>query len=399
MFESIDPAPLDPILGLNEAFGSDPRANKINLTVGQYQDSEGTTPILESVARAQHKRLEIESTKAYLGIAGLPEYAQCVQELVFGPDHEVIAQGRAATSQAPGGTGALRVAADFAKSVRPTARIWLSRPTWANHANVFTAAGLETVEYPYFDAQTNGLDLDAMLTGLKGIRAGDLVLLHGCCHNPTGIDPGPDDWDQIANAIYDRDGLPLVDFAYQGFAESIGGDAAGLRSLCRPGKELIVCSSFSKNFGLYRERAGALTVVASDAQTVQTVQSRIKQCIRANYSNPPAHGAAIVSTVLQDAALKSLWESEVQTMRERINQMRHLFVDTLASQGVDRDFSFITGQRGMFSFSGLSPQQVDQLREEHAIYVVRSGRINVAGMSPTNMDPLCSAIAQVLAAS
>ena len=396
MFDHVENAPPDAILGLAESFARDPNPDKINLSVGVYQDETGQTPMLESVQEAEQRVVSQPSGMGYLGITGTPQYAGAVQKLILGSDHEVIASGRGATSHTPGGTGALRVAADLIKRVFPKARIWFSQPTWPNHPNVFQAAGLETKSYPYFEAESNGLAFDAMLKALQDIPAGDVVLLHGCCHNPTGIDPNPQQWSQIADVIHDRGLLPLLDFAYQGLAAGIREDAASLHALSRPGAELMVCSSFSKNFSLYRQRVGALTIVAGDRAKVDAVQSQVKVCIRANYSNPPSHGAAIVTTILSDDQLKSLWERDVRQIRNRINDMRKLLIERLVAQGVHRDFSYMTRQRGMFSFSGLTPEQVDTLRETNSIYIVRSGRINVAGITEKNVDSLCSAIAAVL---
>ncbi len=396
MFQSIQAAPRDAILGLTEAFREDPNPQKINLSVGVYQDDTGKTPVLESVRRAAGLVLERLETKAYLPIPGSPAYAAAVQRLMFGPGHEAIDSGRAATSHTPGGTGALRVAADLIHRQLPQATVWLTQPTWPNHPQVFAAADVPIKSFPYFDAATNSLALDEMLTAIAQMPAGDVILLHGCCHNPTGIDPTADEWEEIASAVYDRGLLPLVDFAYQGFADGLEEDAVGLRTLCRPGAELLVCNSFSKNFGLYRERVGAMTVVAADRQTADTVQSQVKACVRANYSNPPAHGGELVTTVLEDAELSALWRTEVTQMRDRINGVRQLLVEKLAEKGVPGDYSFITQQRGMFSFSGLTPEQVDTLREKYSIYIVGSGRINVAGITTANVDRLCEAIADVV---
>jgi len=396
MFDSLQPAPPDAILGLTEAFKQDSNPDKINLSVGVYQDADGRTPILECVKQAERRLVEDESTKSYLPITGSPEYARLVQGLVFGGDHEIVTGGRAVTLHTPGGTGALRVAADFVKTSFPAAAIWCSTPTWPNHHGVFKAAGLSVETYPYFDKQGNRLDADAMLDTLRKIPAGDVVCLHGCCHNPSGIDPTADQWRQIADVVYERGLLPLVDFAYQGLGDGFQVDAAGLHELCRPGKELLVANSFSKNFGLYRERTGALTAVAANADVAQIAVSRLKVNVRTNYSNPPAHGGAIVATVLADAELKQQWEQEVAVMRERINGMRQLFADTMRAKGSATDFGFITRQRGMFSFSGLTPVQVDELRTKFSIYVVGSGRVNVAGMTENNMDRLCDAVMAVL---
>jgi aspartate aminotransferase len=397
MFDSLPLAPPDAILGLTEAFKQDPNPNKINLSVGVYKDEQGDTPILDCVKEAERRLLANEKSKGYLSIEGHPQYASRVQELLFGSSHEVLTSRRAVTAQTPGGTGSLRVAADFLKKHFPLARVWLSGPTWANHPAVFKAAGQEVEVYPYIDNEGRGLDFRAMLYALKQIPTGDVVLLHACCHNPSGVDPTADQWKQIAAAIHERGVLPLVDFAYQGFGDGLVEDAQGLRALVQPGKELLVCSSFSKNFGLYGERVGALTVVAADPEAAQRALSQVRISIRTNYSNPPTHGAAIVATVLGDAALRSQWEQELATMRDRIHQMRRLFVDTMRRKAPQRDFSFLIDQKGMFSFSGLTNLQVDELRSKHAVYVVgNGGRINVAGMTRENMEPLCTAIAAVL---
>jgi aspartate/tyrosine/aromatic aminotransferase len=315
---------------------------------------------------------------------------------MFGKGHEVESSGRAATSHTPGGTGALRVAADFIHQQLPKATVWLTQPTWPNHPQIFAAAGVPTKSFPYFDAKTNSLAFDEAIAAIQKMPAGDVIMLHGCCHNPTGIDPTPAQWNKLADEVHSRGILPLLDFAYQGFAEGIDEDAIGLKTFARPGAELIVCSSFSKNFGLYCERVGALTIVAKDKPTAETVQSQVKVCIRSNYSNPPAHGAELVTTVLGDAELRKLWTQEVAQMRSRINGMRELLVKTLQAKGVPGDYSFITRQRGMFSFSGLTPPQVEALKQKYAIYIVGSGRINVAGITEQNVGPLCEAIANVV---
>lgn len=396
MFEAIKAAPRDAILGITESFREDPNPKKINLSVGVYQDNSGKTPILDSIHRAGKLVLERQKSMSYLPIDGSRAYASAVQRLMFGEGHEVEKSGRAATSHTPGGTGALRVAADFIHQQMPSATVWLTQPTWPNHPQIFAAAGVQTKSFPYFDPKTNSLAFDECLAAIKKIPAGDVIMLHGCCHNPTGIDPTPEQWKGLADDIYSRGILPLLDFAYQGFADGIDEDAAGLRALARPGAELIVCSSFSKNFGLYCERVGALTIVAKDKAGADTVQSQVKVCIRSNYSNPPAHGAELVTTILSDPELRKDWEQEVAGMRERINGMRKLLVKTLKEKGVPGDYSFITRQRGMFSFSGLTPEQVEALKSKFAIYIVGSGRINVAGITDSNVGPLCDAIAAVV---
>ncbi|MCE2439295.1 MAG: aspartate/tyrosine/aromatic aminotransferase [Candidatus Latescibacteria bacterium] len=396
MFETLEVAPADPILGLTAAYNQDTNPDRINLGVGVYKDGDGNTPVFNSVQRAEARILDRQNTKDYLPISGAPEYAAAVQALLFGPEHEVVTGKRAATFHAPGGTGGLRVAGDFVHKLFPQARICLSEPTWANHPNIYKHAGVAVETYPYFRKETNDLDFAAMRDALNSVPEGDIVLLHGCCHNPTGIDPTPEQWAQIAEVAGARGWIPLVDFAYHGLGDGLEQDRRGLLAFCRTGAELMVSSSFSKNFGLYNERVGALTLVASSPEAAGALMSQVMICIRANYSNPPAHGAAIVTEVLNDSGLRQQWEGEVTEMRNRINSMRALFVDTLERKGVRRDFSFIARQRGMFSFSGLTGQQVDALREENAIYMVGSGRINVAGITEANIDYLCESIAAVL---
>ncbi|MBN1810666.1 MAG: aspartate/tyrosine/aromatic aminotransferase [Anaerolineae bacterium] len=396
MFETLEKAPPDAIFGLKEAYKKDSNPNKVDLTIGVYQDDAGTTPIFRTVKLAEARLLEEETDKSYLSIDGSPEYAAAVQELVFGAGHEVIASKRAATAQTPGGTAALRVGAEFIKRIKPDARIWLSDPTWPNHPQIFGAAGLIIEQYPYFDSTANGLAFDEMLATLEQIPEGDVVLLHGCCHNPTGADPTPEQWAQIADVIEKRGLLPFVDFAYQGLGDGLREDATGILTLCRPGSEMLICNSFSKNFGLYSERAGALTVVAPSEAAAGAALSHVKKCIRANYSNPPSHGASIIITVVNDPQLRAQWEEEVRGMCGRINRTRRLFAKTLAAKGVARDFSFIEQQRGIFSYTGLTKEQAQTLREKHSVYILDSGRINVAGMNENNIDAVCQAIADVL---
>ncbi|MAT73031.1 MAG: aromatic amino acid aminotransferase [Planctomycetaceae bacterium] len=396
MFDQVAAAPPDPILGLTAAFRADERPEKINLSVGVYQDETGKTPLLECVRQAEQRLAEAAGTKSYLPISGLADYTAAVAELALGGDHEAIAGKRIAAAQTPGGTGGLRVAADLIHAVLPDATIWLSEPTWPNHPNIFAAAGVPMKTYPYFDAAGDRLDIEGMLAAIGDMPSGDVLLLHGCCHNPTGVDPTPKQWRQIGDAAAAAGVLPLLDFAYQGFADGITEDAVGLRELCRPGAELLVCSSFSKNFSLYRERVGALMAIAPTAEAACAVQSQLNKVIRCNYSNPPAHGAEIVNTILRDAALRQQWEGEVATMRDRINGMRHALVDALAAAGVPGDYSFMTQQRGMFSFSGLTKDQVNRLKEEFAIYIVGSGRINVAGLTPSNVERVAECIGKVV---
>lgn len=396
MFEKITAAPADPILGLTDIFRADDRPHKINLGIGVYKDETGKTPVLTSVKKAEQYLLENEVTKNYLGIDGLPVFASCTQELLFGADSAIIADKRARTAQTPGGTGGLRIAADFIAHQTNAKRVWVSNPSWPNHKNIFAAAGLEVVEYTYYDAANHALDFDGLLKSLSAAQAGDVVLFHGCCHNPTGIDPTEAQWSQLAELSVAKGWLPLFDFAYQGFAKGLEEDAQGLRIFAAKHQELIVCSSYSKNFGLYNERVGACTIVAASSDVADIAFSQVKAVIRANYSNPPAHGASVVATILSNAALRAIWEQELTDMRQRIHRMRQLFVNTLQEKGAKQDFSFIINQNGMFSFSGLTKEQVLRLRNEFAVYAVNSGRVNVAGMTPDNMAPLCEAIVAVL---
>jgi Aspartate/tyrosine/aromatic aminotransferase len=396
MFEKVTAAPADPILGLTEEFRKDTRSHKINLGVGIYKNEAGDTPILNSVKKAEKILLETEKSKNYLTIEGSAEYGQLVQQLLFGAEHEIVTSQRAKTAQAPGGTGALRIGAEFLSRQKLCRKVWISNPTWVNHFQVFGAAGLETCEYRYYDAQIRGLNFEAMLASLAEAAPGDIVLLHGCCHNPTGIDPSEDQWEALATFCAERKLLPFFDFAYQGFARGVDEDAAGLRIFARHNREMLVASSFSKNFGLYNERVGAITLVTDSADVANVAFSQVKGTIRANYSNPPAHGASVVTTVLKDPALKAEWIAEVKEMRDRIWEMRELFVAKLKAQGVKQDFSFMTEQNGMFSFSGLDKAQVARLKDEFAVYIVGSGRISVAGITRNNIDAICAAIAGVL---
>lgn len=396
MFEKVVAAPADPILGLTEEFKNDPRTDKINLGVGIYKNEAGETPVLATVKKAEAALLESEKTKSYLTIEGTAEYGLAVQKLLFGEQADIISDQRAKTAQAPGGTGALRVAGEFIKRQLGDVKVWISNPTWANHHGVFGAAGLETTEYTYYNAEKKDKDFPAMLADLEQASTGDVVLLHGCCHNPTGIDPTLEEWEILAKLVAEKGLLPLFDFAYQGFAKGVEEDAAGLRIFAQYNPEILVASSFSKNFGLYNERVGAFTLVAASAEVANTAFSQVKAIIRSIYSNPPAHGAAVVTYILQNPALRAEWEAEVAEMRERIQEMRELFVTRLQEIGVNADFSFIERQNGMFSFSGLNKQQVQRLKEEFGIYIVGSGRISVAGMTKNNMSPLCEGIKVVL---
>ncbi len=399
MFEHVQPAPPDPILGLTDAYRADANPRKVNLAVGVYKDAAGHTPVLASVKQAERRLVETQATKTYLPIEGSAEYGRLVQQMLFGPGHSVLAHERCRTANTPGGTGALRVAADYLAQNHPDASIWLSNPTWANHGGIFSDAGVTTRFYDYLDAETNSLAFDALMSEVEGMAAGDVMLLHGCCHNPTGVDPTPEQWQTLARTLARRGIIPLVDFAYQGFGEGIEEDALGLRTLAAACDELLACSSFSKNFGLYRERVGALTVVAGSSATAESVISRVKQAIRRNYSNPPAHGAEVVAMILGDEALKAQWEAEVADMRQRIHRMRTAFAAGLDERGVrltSLGNAFVARQKGMFTMSGLSKDHVAALRSGHGIYIVGSGRISVAGMTEANLPALCDAIADVM---
>ena len=396
MFEKIQAAPADPILGLGESFKAEIRDNKINLGIGVYKDANGLTPIVKAVKTAEKRLLETENSKNYLTIDGVAAYNQFTQELLFGANSEILSSKRAKTAQSLGGTGALRVAAEFIKRQTNAQNVWISSPTWPNHNAIFNAVGITIRNYRYYNEETHALDWDNMLADLSHADAGDVVLLHGCCHNPTGIDPTPAQWKQLAELSVKNGWLPLFDFAYQGLANGLEEDAQGLRAFAANHKELLIASSYSKNFGLYNERVGAFTIVAADQVTAETAFSQVKSIIRTLYSNPSSHGAHAVALVLGDAELKADWINELAGMRDRIKTMRQRFVDLLKEYGAEQDFSFIIEQNGMFSFSGLSPEQVDRLKDEFAIYAVRSGRINVAGITEDNIRYLCESIVKVL---
>ncbi len=397
MFDAILAAPPDSILGLTEAWKQDPNPLKVNLGVGVYKDAAGNTPILASVKAAEAAILHSATTKSYMPISGAPEYGSCVRELIFGSAHEIIQAGRARTAHTPGGTAALRAGADFLKKVVPAATVWMSAPTWANHKGVFAAAGFASKDYPYYDAANRDLDFPRMQEALEAIPAGDIVLLHACCHNPSGVDLDAEQWRTVAAIAGRRGWLPFLDFAYQGYGDGLEQDRAGVLALAAACPEFIVASSFSKNFGLYQDRTGALTLVAGSAAAADRAFSHVELAIRVNYSNPPAHGGLIVSRILSDAALRDQWLAELTAMREHIAATRRQFVAALASHEVPGDFSFIARQKGMFSFSGLGDVQVKFLRDARSIYIVGGGRINVAGITSHNLDYLCTSIREALA--
>ena len=396
MLESFMMAPLDPILGLTEIFMADTRPEKINLGVGVFKDATGVTPMLKSVKRAESLLLERELSKDYLAIAGSQEFDAHVNRLLLGRDCPLLQNSRVLTAQTPGGTAALRIAAELVRRLNPKTRVWISDPTWANHCNIFNAAGLKIKTYPYYDFKAKKLNFQKMCKALATAQTGDMVLLHACCHNPSGMDPNPEQWQELAEIATARRFLTLFDFAYQGFGKGLDEDAFALRCFAKAGCEFLAASSYSKNFELYNERVGALTVVAATPDAAARTFSQTKAVIRANYSNPPSHGAAVVSAILNDPELTSLWKTELAEMRSRINDMRRQFAEGMARTGCGVDFSFITQQLGMFSFLGISREQVLELREKHAIYLVESSRANVAGITPGNIGRVCAAIAEVI---
>jgi aspartate/tyrosine/aromatic aminotransferase len=393
------PAPPDPILGLAEAFRNDTREGKINLSSGVFVDGTGKTPVLDTVIEAERRLAAAAGTKLYRPIDGEQAYRDLVRDLVLGTDHEAATSGRALATQTPGGTGGLRVAADLLRQTGSGETLWMSEPTWPNHPQLFHAAGFKIRTYPYTDATGRRIDEAAMLGALDQASPGDIVLLHGACHNPTGVDPSPDLWRKIGDLVEDRRLLPLVDLAYQGFGDGLLEDAAGLLELVRPGAELLVSTSFSKTFSLYSERVGAMLLIARSAADAAAMQSHVKIAIRVNYSNPPAHGADIVRTVLADTELRPRWEQELAAMRGRIKDNRRALVAALEARSIPGDWAGIATQRGMFALLGLTTHQVARLRDEHGVYVVGKGRINVAGFTSANLDPFADALAAVIASS
>jgi len=394
-FSKVTLAPADPILGLTEAFQADPNPKKVNLGVGVYQDGTGKVPVLSVVREAERRWYEKEESKSYLPIDGVPAYRKEVQELLFGKDSELVAQGRVVTAQALGGTGALKVGADFLRRFLPGAEVYISAPSWENHRALFESAGFVVKEYPYYAPQSHGLDFAAMRAGLASLPAESVVLLHACCHNPTGVDLDAAQWEEVVEVVRERALVPFVDFAYQGFGDGIDEDAVAVRAFARSGLPFVVSSSFSKSFSLYRERVGAISFVTAGADETKRVTSQLKRVIRTNYSNPSSHGGQVVALVLSDAELRGKWETELAEMRTRIKRMRSLFVERLRARG-SRDFSFIEQQRGMFSYSGLDVERVHRLRAEFGLYIVDSGRICVAAMNENNLDYITDSIAKVL---
>lgn len=396
LFSAVQLAPRDPILGLNEAFNADARPTKVNLGVGVYTNEEGKIPLLRAVREAELARVEAGLPRGYLPIDGIAAYDLAVQKLLLGSDSPLIAAGRVVTAQALGGTGALKIGADFLRTLNPKAKVAISDPSWENHRALFEAAGFEVVAYPYYEAKTNGVNFEGMLSALNGYEPGTIVVLHACCHNPTGVDLTEAQWKQIVDVVKARNLVQFLDIAYQGFGENIEADAAAVRLFAAAEMNAFVSSSFSKSFSLYGERVGALTILTSSKDEAARVLSQLKRVIRTNYSNPSTHGAAVVSAVLASPELNASWVQELGEMRDRIRAMRNGLVERLKASGVDRDFSFINAQRGMFSYSGLTSAQVDRLREEFGIYAVSTGRICVAALNTSNLDVVANAIAAVL---
>ena len=394
LFAAVEMAPRDPILGLNEQFNADPNPNKVNLGVGVYFNDEGKLPVLRCVAEAEKQMLS--KAKGYLPIDGIAAYDKAVQGLVFGAGHEAVTSGRVATVQAVGGTGALKLGADFLKRLSPNATVLISDPSWENHRALFTNAGFTVGTYPYYDAAIRGVRFEAMLAALKAAAPGTIVVLHACCHNPTGADITPAQWEQVAEAVKAGGLVPFLDMAYQGFGNGIAEDGAAVQVFMRAGTPLFVSTSFSKSFSLYGERVGALSVVCGSAEEQSRVLSQLKIVIRTNYSNPPTFGAQVVASVLTTPALRAMWEDELGEMRQRIKATREALVGRLRALGVTRELGFITQQMGMFSYSGLAKEQMQRLRSEFGVYGVDSGRICVAAINSRNIDAVASALAEVM---
>jgi aromatic-amino-acid transaminase len=396
LFAAVEMAPRDPILGLNEQFNADPNPAKVNLGVGVYFDDAGKLPVLACVAAAEKQLLESPKAKGYLPIDGIAAYDKAVQGLVFGAGSEAVTSGRVATVQALGGTGGLKLGADFLKRLRPEALVLISDPSWENHRALFSNAGFRVETYPYYDAATRGIRFSELLATLQAAAAGTVVVLHACCHNPTGCDLSPAQWQQIATACAERGLVPFLDMAYQGFGSGIAEDGAAVQCFLATGQQFFVSTSFSKSFSLYGERVGALSVVCADKDECGRVLSQLKIVIRTNYSNPPTFGAQVVATVLNTPALRTMWEEELAGMRERIKAMRHALVQQLQAAGVQGDLSYITTQVGMFSYSGLSKEQMQRLRSDFGVYGVDSGRICVAALNSGNIAAVASALARVM---
>ncbi|TFZ08522.1 amino acid aminotransferase [Ramlibacter humi] len=398
LFQSVEMAPRDPILGLNEQFNADTNPQKVNLGVGVYYDDNGKLPLLECVQKAEKQMMEAPKARGYLPIDGIAAYDQAVRGLVFGADSEPVKSNRVATVQALGGTGGLKIGADFLHLVSPKSKVLISDPSWENHRALFSQAGFTVEAYPYYSAAKRGVDFDGMLTALNLAPEGTIVVLHACCHNPTGYDITPAQWDQVIAAVKSRKLVPFLDMAYQGFGQGIAEDGAVIGKFVASGQDFFVSTSFSKSFSLYGERVGALSVVCKDKDEAGRVLSQLKIMIRTNYSNPPTHGATVVTTVLTTPELRALWEKELAGMRVRIKQMREALVRKLKAAGVKEDMSFISQQIGMFSYSGLTKDQMVRLRSEFGVYGTDTGRMCVAALNSKNIDHVCASVAKVLSA-
>ena len=396
MFENLKPVAIDPILGLMIAFKADNRAEKIDLGVGVYQDDRGRTPVMASVKEAESRLMELETTKSYQGMAGDPDYNQRMMELLLGKDHNILSTGRVKSIQAPGGSGALRVGAEVIRRARPESKLWVGMPTWPNHIPLLGSAGFDIKQYPYYDVDARQVDTDKMMEALRQVPVGDLVLLHGCCHNPTGADLTNEQWDSIADLALERGFIPFIDTAYQGLGNGLDEDAYGMRMMAERLPEVIIASSCSKNFGLYRERTGSITFIAETSEQADIVVSQAMSTARSIYSMPPAHGALLVSMVLGDPQLRSQWEAELEEVRLRIKSMRNLLCDSLENNAAGMDFSHIKRQNGMFSFLGITTPQLERLRTEFGIYIVSSTRINLAGVNSNNIEYLTQSLLTVL---
>ena len=396
IFSAVEMAPRDPILGLNEAFNADSRTTKVNLGVGVYFDDNGKIPLLNAVKVAEKARLEAMPSRGYQPIDGFAAYNQAVQVMLFGKESPLLAEGKVVTAQALGGTGALKVGADYLKRLLPGATVYISDPSWENHRAIFENAGFTVDSYPYYDAATRGVDFSAMKSCLNTLPSGSIIVLHACCHNPTGADLSEAQWREIIEVIQARGLVPFIDMAYQGFADGIAEDALALNLFVASGLQFFVSTSYSKSFSLYGERVGALSVVTASKDESARVLSQIKRVIRSNYSNPPTHGGAIVAAVLASPELRQMWEAELVVMRERIKTMRSSLADKLKAKGVAQDFSFVIKQRGMFSYTGLSAEQVARMQSEFGVYAVNTGRVCIAALNTKNIDYVTGAIAAVL---
>lgn len=396
LFSAVELAPRDPILGLNEAFNADPRTDKVNLGVGVYCNEEGRIPLLRAVIEAETRRAAQHASRGYLPIDGIATYDQAVQTLLFGADSPLLRDGRVVTVQAVGGTGALKIGADFLKRLAPGATVAISDPSWENHRALFETAGFPVQNYRYYDAASHDVDRAGMLEDLQALPAGSIIVLHACCHNPTGVDLSLDDWKHVLEVIKAKGHVPFLDMAYQGFGDGIAEDAFAVRLFADSGLQCFVSSSFSKSFSLYGERVGALSIVTDSRDEATRVLSQVKRVIRTTYSNPPTHGASIVAAVLNDPELRQMWETELAEMRERIHGMRKQMVELLAQYGAKQDFSFVARQCGMFSYSGLTAEQVGRLKDEFGIYALSTGRICVAALNQNNIHVVTKAIVEVL---